>query len=406
MDTSGIYSEKKIAFYETTYKENILSKPQVINLTVTPAHIHGTAYICEQIGTRENDPEYGRFTCNINDISKVYVNTNNKNNPICIQCEIEDKYVINRRRIILPSFGARNDEIVSMVLSTKEKLIINAVTPQSPEPGNFLEKPLPEKPINTASEATDSKPADNDFDAVTAEIPAYDVFSAVQETGGKGEPDDKPESGAVFTEENGIVKSGYSDSEILNDMLGIDDILSVLEETGITDDDAFFETIDISAVDELVKTMPEEIRQKNPADIEEIVIPQIIAEEITEAAAAAPADEIEVIDAARVIKQKLEEKDRKNNSASQENGNGTQEVSDTGGAYAEIKPAVSEIMNEPVSSVSEIRIIPRTDDKPAVSLTLEEFETAVKKLKIMLDTGTISESEFASEKKKLLLTLY
>ena len=36
----------------------------------------------------------------------------------------------------------------------------------------------------------------------------------------------------------------------------------------------------------------------------------------------------------------------------------------------------------------------------------EDFETAVKKLKTMLDSGVITESEFAVEKKKLLKNLY
>ncbi|MBQ8027343.1 MAG: SHOCT domain-containing protein, partial [Clostridia bacterium] len=42
----------------------------------------------------------------------------------------------------------------------------------------------------------------------------------------------------------------------------------------------------------------------------------------------------------------------------------------------------------------------------AEHMTLEDFETAVKKLKAMLDNGMISEGEFAAEKKKLLKHLY
>ncbi len=40
------------------------------------------------------------------------------------------------------------------------------------------------------------------------------------------------------------------------------------------------------------------------------------------------------------------------------------------------------------------------------SISLEDFETAVKKLKSMFDSGVISKNEFAVEKKKLFKLLY
>jgi len=46
-------------------------------------------------------------------------------------------------------------------------------------------------------------------------------------------------------------------------------------------------------------------------------------------------------------------------------------------------------------------VVPNTE-----SMSLEDFESAVKKLKSMLDNGVISESEFAVEKKKLFKLLY
>ena len=64
----------------------MLSKPQDINITVTAQHIYGTAYICDQTGVKEDDPTYSRFTCGLGEITKIYINNNNKMAPNVLNC--------------------------------------------------------------------------------------------------------------------------------------------------------------------------------------------------------------------------------------------------------------------------------------------------------------------------------
>jgi hypothetical protein len=115
---AGIFSEEKLASYQTVYKENVLSKPQEISLTVTAEQLYGQAFIYEQIGTKEISPVYSRFSCGMDEITKVYVNHKNKNSPINVQCDDTSKATVSRRRIILPCF-TNYLEIVRLIDSAK-----------------------------------------------------------------------------------------------------------------------------------------------------------------------------------------------------------------------------------------------------------------------------------------------
>ncbi len=112
---NDIYSEKMIAQHEGWFKESALSKPQNVYLTITAAHIYGQAYIMEQQGTLEGDPVYSRFVCNIEDITKVYVNDNVKANSLFIQCDTDVKGVVHRKRIIVPCLE-NVDAVVAEIL--------------------------------------------------------------------------------------------------------------------------------------------------------------------------------------------------------------------------------------------------------------------------------------------------
>ena len=118
---ASMYSEKKLAYFETVYRESKLSKPQDVNITITANHIYGIAYICEQQGIIEEDPVYSRFSCALEKITKVYINNNNKMNPIYIQCDDTSKNVINRKRIILPCFPD-NDAIINVINDAKKEV--------------------------------------------------------------------------------------------------------------------------------------------------------------------------------------------------------------------------------------------------------------------------------------------
>lgn len=99
---SSIYNEKKIAYYEATYKTGAFAKPLDVNVTLTAEHVYGLAYIMEQSGTIEGDPVYTRFTCSLDEVSKVYINDNARQSALYIQCDTVIKGGLNRKRIIVP----------------------------------------------------------------------------------------------------------------------------------------------------------------------------------------------------------------------------------------------------------------------------------------------------------------
>ena len=117
-DQTNVYSEKKLASFETIYKESVFSKPLDITVTITAAHIYGAGYICVQKGTKEDDPEYGKYICGLEDITKLSINTNNKSQPINVQCDEVEKGVPSRKRIILPHFP-NAEEIMRLINDAK-----------------------------------------------------------------------------------------------------------------------------------------------------------------------------------------------------------------------------------------------------------------------------------------------
>ncbi|MDD7428931.1 MAG: SHOCT domain-containing protein [Oscillospiraceae bacterium] len=117
---TSIYNEKKLAYYEATYKLSVLAKPQDVNLTLTAAHIYGLGYIMEQNGTKEGDPVYTRFSCGLDEITKVYINENSRQSPLYIQCDTMNKGVLFRRRIIIPCLKNASS-IVDEILSVKKQ---------------------------------------------------------------------------------------------------------------------------------------------------------------------------------------------------------------------------------------------------------------------------------------------
>lgn len=122
---TSIYNEKKLAYYEATYKISVLAKPQDVNMTLTAAHVYGLAYIMEQNGTLEGDPVYTRFSCGLDEITKVYINENSKQSPLYIQCDSMNKGVLHRRRIIIPclkNVSSIVDEILTVKKQYDEKM--------------------------------------------------------------------------------------------------------------------------------------------------------------------------------------------------------------------------------------------------------------------------------------------
>ncbi|MCI7351379.1 MAG: hypothetical protein MSH60_11615 [Ruminococcus sp.] len=115
---ANMYNEEKLAYYESLYRPSVLAKPQEINLTITSAHIYGQGFVCEQKGTQETDPEYCRFNCSLDQITKIYVNENKKASPLYIQLEDTSKGYMNRKRIILPCLDAI-DNVIKKIYDVK-----------------------------------------------------------------------------------------------------------------------------------------------------------------------------------------------------------------------------------------------------------------------------------------------
>lgn len=426
---ASIYTEKKLAFFESTYRETVLSKPQEVNVTITPEHIYGQAYICDQTGTREEDPVYSRFTCGLEEITKIYINNNNRNSPIYVQCDDTSKAVMNRRRIILPCFK-NNTEIVQMIESAKAE----------------LDKKLE---VRRENEKTDKlknirKAADDEFESMTS---GYEEFKKSLEknapkdeaktepkqdtkTVAKAAPEAKTEvkkeepkpapkrepkiapapptaaKAAPIKDLDASTKKNAAEAELVfvekeraipepenKGPVTVDDILDLNEFLGIKPEEAdpelMMDAVESEPDEAALESIPVEVLQKNPAEIEELVVPDITGE-IKEARivakptrkSAEPA--IEELDPAEEIAKKLTPK-----------------------AAANKKPAAKQ--EEPEKKPEIIPAAPAEEEiipKNGEDVSLDDFETAVKKLKTMLDNGVISESEFAQEKRKLLNLLY
>ncbi|MGN0587855.1 MAG: hypothetical protein ACI4JF_11255 [Oscillospiraceae bacterium] len=389
---SNIYSEKKLAYFETTYKENILAKPQDVNLSITAAHLFGLAFICDQVGTKEEDPTYTRFSCGYEEITKIYINNNNKNSPIYIQCDEASKGVMNRRRIILPCFP-NNDEIVNIITSAKAEFDKKTEKQRENEKNNKL-KNIEEEKLKERERL--KKASDEEFERITADYASN-------------------KSNASNTSANDFSVA---------DMLGLDEISvpeaepeAVMESTPLAAD---FDEIELPESIELPP--PEEVESsgmKQDKEFESIPEDMYTAAKISKTAAEpkpapapAPAPKAEPKPApAPAPAPKAEPKPA---------------PAPAPAPKAEPKPAPAPApapKAEPKPAPAPAPA-PKAEPKPAPApkaekavdvsditggketMTLEEFQTAVMKLKSMLDNQLISDAEFAEEKKKLMNFLY
>ncbi len=372
---ASMYSEKKLAYFETVYKESKLSKPQEVNITVTANHIYGVAFIWEQQGIKEEDPVYKRFACGLEEITKIYVNNNNKMNPLYIQCDDTSKNVINRKRIILPSFDD-NDAIKKVIEEAKVEV------------DEKLEKQREkEKAIKIKELEARRKAMDDEFESMTSDYkamikPAKVESAPIVERTPKAEPKPAPAptpkaepkpapAPAPKVEEK-------SETDFVEDILGLDSILGIKHDNKA--ENVVMEVVEDVPNEAEINAIPEEVVQKDPDEIETVEVPEAVPTEEPEKEK--PEDNIETIDTAAEMAKKLTPKSALKRVASH-NKEEKREV-------------------QPVPK-REINVLP---DKAIDHMTLDDFETAVKKLKAMFDNGMISDSQFAEEKKKLLKHLY
>lgn len=384
-DQTNVYSEKKLANFETTYKETILSKPQDINVTITGAHLYGLAFICEQKGTKESDPEYTRFVCGYEEITKIYINNNNRNSPIYVQCDDTSKGVMNRRRIILPCF-ANNEEIIKIIESAKADFDKKNVGKQKPPVKTDAEKAQERERLKKA--------ADEEFENLTS---------------GYKKPENKPQKAAPKS----------SDDFTVADILGLDNITVPAAESAAAKpeppqevksepvkekaSDDFFEELVIPDVADL----PDAQTVEDPGDMPDESFAEIKLESV----------DIEKITEPEIVSETKSEPEVKEEPPVVHETVHKSEFS-SGGMYAKSMYAAAdkeEAKPEPEKKPApapapapkpEKKAEPVKPDVPQGKMSLEEFQTAVKKLKAMRDENVLTEEEFAAEKSKLLQFLY
>lgn len=397
---AAIYSEKKLAYFETVYRENMLSKPQDINITVTPQHIYGKAFICIRTGINEEDPVYKGFTCSFDEITKIYINNSNKIAPIYIQCGDDNTNGKTSRRIILPKFEENDKEkIVQAVNDAKAEYDVKRA--QSRE----LENDRKLKDLEARRKAQD-----DEFESMTSGY--KDMIKSEPKPARKSEPAAEvktvaapaldsapmPKSAPAPAPKPAPAPAPKNESVTVEDILGLDDILGIRADDMVSVTSSFMDEISEEPNEEELNSMPVETIQKNPDKIEELTVP-VMSEEYTleEVHEEKISADIEELDPTKEIAKKLAPKQA---AAPAEKSEPILEKK------SELNPEPDKQENETIKPAEAIDTSAEIFEKNVENMSLEDFETAVKKLKSMLDNGIITESEFAVEKKKLFKLLY
>jgi uncharacterized protein YfkK (UPF0435 family) len=392
-----IYSEKTIATYETKYRDNPLSKPQDIVLTITSAHLYGKAFVCEQIATMEEDIFYSKFSASIADISNISINTYIREYPIYISFDKpnkDNKNARDRKRIILPSFEYP-ENIVAQITEAREKLKIKngkkgknkqVIDDDETYHENFGERfgdsvPVRDSEINEIIDVWDEEPAKQ------AQI-------EINETLEISKDEIKSEVGTESLNFTEIEADSGFDSELDTDDDFLDEVLGeVLSEEFENEADTLSEPeiakppvapAPPTAATESART---ETKKATKAKKEEPEAIEPIEEDLE--ATKAP----EVVEAPEQIKttEPVNVKDPVKEPES---------VPETKKTPEPVKAAVS----QPQAVMTPA--IEKTNESVSKVSSLESFEESMKKLKIMLDNGVITPEEFAEEKRNILKTLY
>lgn len=388
-DQTNVYSEKKLASFETIYKESVFSKPLDITVTITAAHIYGAGYICVQKGTKEDDPEYGKYVCGLEDITKLSINTNNKSLPINVQCDEVEKGVPSRKRIILPHFP-NAEEIMRLINDAKADYDRKHAPRKQPSEEEKqrererLKKAADEEFLNATADydkQDKDKKAKKSEDFTVADILGLDDFTPIV-------PEKKAEEPAKAepVKEEPIKEEPAAKH---SDAVEIDDILEAAPEA------------DISVLEEA-----EEKHSDIPLtdSFDEIVIPDtsdLPEAQAVESPGFIPTETIEAIGIVDINEDAIEEPKIVSSHKSEPPKQPEKEPE----KKPEKEPVKAEPKQEkPAEKAAKVADIPTPKDGEKMSL--EEFQTAVKKLKAMHDEGLMDDEEFAAEKSKLMKFLY
>lgn len=384
-DQTNVYSEKKLASFETIYKESVFSKPLDITVTITAAHIYGAGYICVQKGTKEDDPEYGKYVCGLEDITKISINTNNKSQPINVQCDEVEKGVPSRKRIILPHFP-NAEEIMRLINDAKADYDRKHAPKKQPseeekqKERERLKKAADEEFLNATAgydKQDKDKKAKKGEDFTVADILGLDDFTPIV-----------PEKKAEEPVKEEPVKEEYAAKH--SDAVEIDDILEAAPEADVSilEEAAEEKTSEVplaDSFDEIVipdtSNLPEAQTVENPGYIPSETIEEIGVVDISE----------DVIEEPKIVPMHKPEPPK-------------QPEKEPEKEPVKAEPKQEKAEEKPAEKKEKAVDIPTPKDGEKMSL--EDFQTAVKKLKAMHDDGLMDDEEFASEKSKLMKFLY
>lgn len=361
---SSVYSEKKIAAYESLFKESSFAKPQEVYLTITVAHLFGQAYIMEQQGTKEGDPIYSRFVCPLEEITKVYINDNVKSSPLFIQCDTNVKGVVHRKRIIVPCL----ENVASIVEQIEE---VRALHMEKYEAAQQKQMDRKREALEAARlkeqmerEAREKIPPLPSVEKIKEDIPV----SVVEEPVPVPVPEKPAEKAAASDIPKEIPKPEIS--EPVKDIKSVKALNSEIE-ASIKALESFSSQ---AVLKHEAKPMPKKpvlepepipVKEQEPESVPELK--PLVTETVPEPEEIKP-------EPAKELEKEIP-------------------------APVEVKPA-------PVVTPAPAAPAPAKVNPNGAAMGLDEFQTAVKKLKSMKDSGVISDEEFAAEKKKLLASLY
>lgn len=404
---SSVYSEKKIAAYESLFKESNFAKPQEVYLTITVAHVFGQAYILEQEGTKEGDPVYSRFVCPLEEITKVYVNDKIKKPwPLFIQCDTNVKGVIHRKRIVIPclndptAIAEQINEVKAIHMQKYEAAIERENQKKRAELESARMKEQIEKeskntlpPLPTVEKLPDPVP----------EMPAPPKAATEPVSEAKPKAAPAPNSKAAPAADVKSVKALTSELE---------DSFKALESFDSTKSDIKplpkKPIFDLDNLEEAFSAKPQYAPAPQPK-AEEPKKPAPVTDEAPVKPAPKPkkpALDLESIpDAAPLPKQE------KNAAVPAPEVKAEPAPVAKPEVIPEPEAVPDSVIEEPVSAPE-----PAPTPKPAPApvkinpngkaAELSEFESAVIKLKERRDSGELSPEEYALEKKKLISTLY
>ena len=422
---SSVYSEKKIAAYESLFKESSFAKPQEVYLTITVAHLFGQAYIMEQQGTKEGDPVYSRFVCPLEEITKVYINDNVKASPLFIQCDTDVKGVIHRKRIIIPCL----ENVAAIVEQIKE---VQSLHMEKFEAAQEKEKQRKREQLEAARMKEQNSSIANVSSVSTADIKVAEPVKAATKT----EPIAKPQAAVkeqpavkasaektsapkinvtkpVETPKLNDTKSAVKDKSLASFNDDVAASLKALENFGNslkstkssvnTADDKAQPLPELKPIPE-IKNIPvaeaKPVAEVKPAPVEETKpvaeVKPAPVEEAKPVAEVKPAPVEETKPVAEVKPAPVEE---------------TKPIAEVKPAPVEEAKPVAEVKPAPVEEAKPVAEVkpapaPKMVNPNGTAMALEDFQAAVMKLKSMKDSGVLSDEEFAAEKKKLLANLY